>query len=376
MHDPRINQLADQFINYSAETKPGDVVLIEYDGTLAMEQARACAEYAVKAGAVPIVQDMNLRLRNFTLHNANEKQIQKMGELSLDQMQKVDVYIAIRGAENIYELHGVPQATQDLFTKHVQKPVTDYRVNNTRWAITRYPTPSMAQLAESDTKSFEDFYFNVCCLDYSKMNEAVQPLKKLMEATDQVRITGPETDLTFSIKNIAAIPCVGHRNIPDGECFTAPVKDSINGTVLFNAKTNDRESGTSFEFIKITFKDGKAVNAEAEDAEKTKKLNTILDRDEGARYIGEFAIAFNPHILHPMNDILFDEKIQGSFHMAFGQCYKTTDNGNDSVVHWDLVQIQRPDYGGGEIYFDDKLIRKDGLFVIPELAGLNPDKLG
>lgn len=376
MRDPRINKLADQLVNYSTQVKPGEVALIEYEGQEAREQAVAVAEYVIKAGGIPIVEDRKVRLRRTFLKSANENQIKKLGKVLLDQMKNVQVYIGISGPANIYELNGVPKKQMDWYQQHILVPVHfKERVNKTKWCILRYPNGSMAQLSEKSTEDFEKFFFDVCTLDYNKMDKASRPLLKLMNKTDKVHIKGKDTDLTFSIKSIPGKICSGHLNIPDGECYTAPVKTSINGKVFFNCKTNDRESGTSFDSIRVIFKNGKAVEVDAGDKIKTKQLNEILDRDAGARYIGEFAIAFNPYILEPMNDILFDEKIAGSFHMAFGNAYENSDNGNRSKLHWDLVQIQRPEYGGGEIWFDGKLIRKDGKFVIPELKGLNPENL-
>jgi aminopeptidase len=230
----------------------------------------------------------------------------------------------------------------------------------------------MAQSAQMSTEAFEDFYFRVCAeVDYDKMRLAMKPLNDLMDKTDQVAITGPGTDLKFSKKGIPTIPCFGERNIPDGEIFTCPVRDSINGHVQYNCDTLYR--GAVFSGVRLEFKNGRIVQATA--GGQTARLNEILDADEGARHIGEWSLALNPHILKPMNDILFDEKIAGSFHLTPGQAYETADNGNRSQIHWDMVCIQRPDYGGGEIRFDGKLIRKDGLFVLPELAGLNPDRL-
>ncbi len=225
------------------------------------------------------------------------------------------------------------------------------------------------------TEAFEDFYFRVCAgVDYQKMARASQPLQDLMDRTDRVRITGPGTDLRFSKKGIPSKSCTGDRNVPDGECFSCPTKDSVEGAVQFNCETLYR--GTVFNNIKLTFKNGKIIHGEAGSPAGSAKLNEILDADEGSRYIGEFAIAFNPFILKPMKDILFDEKIAGSFHFTPGQAYDVYGNGNKSQIHWDMVCIQRPDYGGGEIWFDDKLIRQDGLFVLPELAELNPERLG
>ena len=250
------------------------------------------------------------------------------------------------------------------------KPVLDHRVNKTKWVVLRWPTPAMAQLAAMSTEAFEDFYFEVCTLDYAKLQPGMDALKELMEKTDEVCIKGPGTDLRFSIKNIPAVTCGGHHNIPDGEVYSSPVRDSAEGVIQFN--TPNVYQGTAFDSVRLELSKGKIVNASANN---TARLNAVLDSDEGARYIGEFAIGFNPHIKMPMRDTLFDEKIAGSFHFTPGQAYEEADNGNRSQVHWDLVCIQRPEYGGGEIYFDGELVRKDGLFVPKQLRTLNPENL-
>jgi aminopeptidase len=252
----------------------------------------------------------------------------------------------------------------------VLRPVLDYRVNHTKWVVLRYPNASMAQLASMSLERFEDFYFDVCNLDYGKMSAAMDALVALMNRTDKIRLTGSGTDLSFSIKDIPAIKCAGEKNIPDGEVYTAPVRDSVNGRVSYN--TMSEEQGFTYEHIVFDIKDGKIINATANDDER---INALLDTDENARYFGEFAIGVNPYILHPMKDTLFDEKIAGSFHLTPGASYEDAFNGNKSAIHWDLVNIQRADYGGGEIYFDGVLIRKDGIFVLPELEKLNPENL-
>jgi len=246
------------------------------------------------------------------------------------------------------------------------RAVQDQRVKRTKWVVLRWPTPSMAQLAGMSTEAFEDFFFDVCTLDYRKLQPGMKALKGLMERTDRVQIKGPGTDLNFSIKGIPAVICGGDRNIPDGEVFTAPVKESVEGQLTFNAPSIYQ--GTAFDGIQLNFQRGKIVKASSNE---TKKLNKILDSDAGARYIGEFSLGFNPRVFQPMRDILFDEKIAGSFHFTPGQAYEEADNGNRSQVHWDMVSIQRPDYGGGEIYFDGKLIRKNGEFLPKQLRSLN-----
>lgn len=370
MNDPRVEKLAKVLIEYSCDLQPGENVLIEVFGG-DYELAKALIRTVYRIGGHPYVELYDQTVNRELFMHLTTEQVENMARYDLARMKDMDAYIGIRGGDNINELTDVPDEKMKLYMQKYSEPVhIRERVNRTKWVVLRYPTPSMAQLARMSTAAFEDFFFDVCTMDYSRMDQAMQPLKQLMEKTDQVRLVGPGTDLTFSIKGMPAVVCSGKMNIPDGEVFTAPVRDSVNGTITYNTSSVYR--GTTFDNVRFTFKDGKIVEATANE---TERLNQILDSDEGARYIGEFALGVNPYILHPMNDILFDEKITGSFHLTPGSAYEECDNGNRSSVHWDLVNIQRKDYGGGEMYFDGVLVRKDGLFVLPELEPLNPDQL-
>jgi len=365
-----MKKLADVLVGYSAKVQPGERVLIEgYE--IPSEMLSLLIERVAEAGGLPFVDTYDSKVRRSLYLNATEEQMKILGKRDLDFMKEMQAYIALRGAQNINELSDVPDDKRRIYQEHWQKPVTDHRVSKTKWVVLRWPSPSMAQLAGMSTEQFEDFYFNVCTLDYAKMAEAERALKERMERTDRVHIKGPkDTDLEFSIKGISAIQCDGDRNIPDGECYTAPVRDSVNGVIHYNVGTVYQ--GKSFDDVRLVFKDGKIVEATSSD---TKSLNDILDTDEGARYVGEFSLGFNPHINRPIRDILFDEKIAGSLHFTPGQAYEEAYNGNKSKIHWDLVMIQTPEYGGGEIWFDDELIRKDGRFVPEYLLGLNPENL-
>ena len=368
MHDPRFDKLAGGLVNYSTKLSKGDKVLIDaFDIPDGMTVALVRAARA--AGAVPFVQLHSARVTREMALGAQEEQLSIQATLQLAQMKKMQAYIALRGAHNITEMSDVPSDKMKLVARKL-KPVLDWRVKKTRWCVLRWPSPSMAQQAGMSTEQFENFYFDVCTLDYRKMQPGMKALKELMERTDKVEIRGPGTDLRFSIKGIAAIPCGGTHNIPDGEVFTAPVRNSVEGEIRFNAGTIYQ--GTAFDAVRLRFSQGKIVEASANNS---LKLNKILDSDPGARFIGEFSLAFNPHILHPMRDILFDEKISGSFHFTPGQAYEEADNGNRSQVHWDMVNIQREEYGGGTIHFDGKLIREDGRFIPKPLQALNPEKL-
>ncbi len=370
MKDPRLTQLADNLINYCVNLQPGERILIEVAGD-ALPLALELVKKSYEAGGIPFVKLSHQSISRELLKKAGKEQLQAMAKWDRAQMEEMQAYLGISAGDNASEFVDVPGEKMNMYNKEYIKPVhMEVRVAKTKWCILRYPNASMAQRANMSNEAFEDFYFNVCNLDYSKMSKAMDPLVELMERTDRVRITGKETDLTFSIKGLPAIKCDGHMNIPDGEIFTAPVKNSVNGVITFN--TPAVYEGFVYEGIRLEFREGKIVNCWANDRER---LERVLDTDEGARYIGEFALGVNPYILNPMKDTLFDEKINGSFHFTPGSCYDECNNGNKSAIHWDLVFIQRPEFGGGEIYFDDLLVRKDGRFVLPELEPLNPEHL-
>ena len=368
--DQRIRDLAKNLIGYSTNLQKGEKILIEmFDDALPLTTALVEAVY--KVGGIPFVTVKNNKILRQLLKGATIQQLEMIAEWEAARMKNMDAYLGIRAAENISELSDVPSEQIQLYQKHWSKVVhTDIRVPNTKWCVMRYPNNSMAQLSNTSLEAFEDFYFNVCNLDYEKMAKAMDPLIALMEKTDKVHIIGPGTDLTFSIKGIPTIKCSGNLNIPDGEVYTAPVKTSVNGHLTYNAPS--MQGGVTYENVRFEFENGKIIKATAND---TEKINKVLDTDEGARYIGEFALGVNPYITKPMKDTLFDEKIKGSFHFTPGNSYDNAFNENHSAIHWDLVCIQTPEYGGGEIWFDDRLIRKDGRFVIPELEGLNPENL-
>jgi len=355
-------------VNYSTALKKGDRILLDMidvpdEFTLALIRAVRAA------GAIPFVETRHTRVGREQLLGITETQAKDIRDLELARMKKMQAYIAVRGADNMNENSDVPSDRMKLYSQ-VIRPVLDYRVNKTNWCVLRWPSPSMAQAAGMSTEAFENLYFDVCTMDYPKMAKAQTPLQKRMAKADKVHLKGPGTDLTFSIKGIGAKKCEGTRNIPDGEVFSCPVKNSVNGVIQYNTPT--LYAGTKFENVRLEFKDGKIIHATANN---TKKLNEILDTDAGARYVGEFAIGFNPHIQNPMCDILFDEKIAGSLHFTPGKAYEDCGNGNNSAIHWDMVLIQRPEWGGGEIWFDGELIRKDGIFVPKDLHPLNPANL-
>jgi aminopeptidase len=373
MLDPRVTKLAELLCRHSCHLTASDSVLI-HSFDVSEDVIAEVVRVAQGTGANVVVRSESNIVRRQTLLGLTESNVKLIAKLEQFEMEQMTAYIALRGSHNSTEFADVPSENSKLWTTEYMTPVVfGVRVPKTKWVALRWPTPSFSQMAAMSTPAFEDFYFRVCTMDYEKMARACAPLQDLMAKTDRVRVTAAGTDFTLSLKGIGAVACTGERNIPDGECFSAPVRDSVNGVVQFN--TVSLYQGSEFKDIRLEIKDGRIFSATA--GANTEKLNEILDTDDGARYFGEFAIGFNPYILHPMKDTLFDEKIAGSLHFTPGNSYDPPGgNGNRSAIHWDCVLIQRPEYGGGEIWFDDVLVRKDGLFVLPDLADLNPDRLG
>ena len=371
--DERLKKYAENIVKNSVELKKGERVFIEGFSDSVKDLFNEIIVAATKAGAVPFWYfNDNAFIKSF-VDNASEKQMEAFGKMHAEVMAKCDAYIAVRGYDDMFMMADIKPRQMQMYQKLFYTPVHfDIRVPKTRWVVMRYPNNTMAALSRMSTTAFEDFYFNACLLDYKKMGKAMLPLKKLMDKTDKVRLVAPGTDLSFSLKGLKAVICDGDRNLPDGEVYSAPVKNSINGVIQFN--TDTVYEGEYFSNIRLEFKDGKIVKGTS--TANNDKFQRLLNHDAGSRYMGEFAIGVNPYVTKPMLDILFDEKIAGSIHMAIGNSYDDeTFNGNRSDIHWDLVLIQTPEWGGGEIWFDDRLIRKDGRFVLPELECLNPEHL-
>jgi len=360
MKDERNEVLARQLLEYSIDLQPGEKLIVDVAGTEALELAKVLIKQATRKGAVPYWYYNDASLQRQWIAHATEEQFRAQANLHLRLMEECDAWLGLAASDNPFDLADVRaeqlRMHQTLFVKPVHHGV---RVKQTKWCLLRFPSNSVAQLSEMSRESYEDLYYDVCCLDYAKMSSAMDPLVELLERTALVRVVAPGTDLTFSIKGIPAIKWDGKSNIPDGELMTAPVRDSAQGTITYN--TPGVHEGAVFHDVRFDLRDGRIVNATCQGNDG--RLNEILDTDEGARYIGEFALGLNPFILHPSRDVLFTEKIAGSFHFTPGNCYEDASNGNQSAIHWDLVQIQRKEYGGGEIYFDGELIRKDGIFV-------------
>lgn len=363
--EEEIKKLSKTIVQYSLNVKKNERVLIE-SGIEAKPLILELVKEITSVKGVPIVRIQDSLIQAELLKNIKRVGIKEIASQKKYDVKHFDCFIKIRTTHNDFEGKDIPSKTIGKIGKLTSKS-DDIRINQRRWVLLNYPTNLDAFKAKMPTLKFQEYAFRVMNVDYKKMCEKANVLKKIMERTDQVHMIGPNTDITFSIKGIPAVPCCGNSNIPDGEVYTAPVKDSVNGTITFN--TPCPYQGKVFTGVSLTFQNGKIIKATCNENEK--ELNEIFDIDEGARYIGEFSFGLNPEVKEPMGDILYDEKIIGSIHFTPGRCYKDAYNGNDSVIHWDMVWIQRSDYGGGEVYFDDVLVRKNGKFVLSELQDLN-----
>lgn len=364
----KLEKLSNTIVNYSLAIKENDRVLITCQTLEPKEFVKILIRDIVSKKGIPFVKIVDPELNSELLENTKDNRLKEIEKHAKDDVDNYDCFINIRYITNDYENSCVSNETKLKIGKATSK--SDYiRINKRRWVLLNYPSKLDAYKAKMKTSIYENYALDIMNIDYSEMYERIRPLKELMEKTKEVRIISPGTDLTFSIDGMNIVPCCGKCNIPDGEIYTAPIKDSVNGVITYN--TPSPYQGNVYNNVSLTFKDGKIIKAICDG--DNEKLNQIFDTDEGARYVGEFSLGLNPKIMNPMGDILYDEKIIGSIHFTPGSAYEDAFNGNHSDIHWDMVLIQRKEYGGGEIYFDHTLIRKDGLFVLPELMHLNYD---
>lgn len=357
-------QFAEKICHYACELKAQEKVWIECVGLNAVPLVKEICREARQIGAIPFVKLVDTEISRQLLADSDDLYWQSHCELDGEaKMAEMDAYIGIRASENIYETSEVSAEKQESYSKYYLKPVhLEKRVKGTKWVVMRYPSPAFAMNAKMSTASFEKFYYEACLLDYSALEKAMQPLHDLLKKTDMIHLKGEGTDISFSVKGQNWIPCVGKRNLPDGEIFSSPILDSVNGHITYVASVYQ---GKPFDYVKLFVKDGVVQHFESSNQEA---LELILNTDKGAKRFGEFAFGTNTAIQQPMFDILFDEKIYGSNHLTLGQDYEEASNGNASQIHWDLVNI------GSDVYCDGLLIRKGRLFVLDNLQALNPAK--
>jgi len=365
MSDPRVERLAGILVDYSTQVSKKDVVMIDFSGVRALPLVQAIYRRCLEKGAVTEYTMAHEDLTRIFFETATDRQLDDFPRHRLQAVKRATVYIGISATENTQNLAGAPMAKL-MRREKVLRPISNYRVDHTRWVITRYPTSGLAQDARMALKDFEDFYFRACNIDWPLFSRRLTRLQRMVHRAKSVRIKASDTDLRFSVKGMPAVPCQGLRNMPDGEVFTAPVRDSAEGFITYNVPSFYQ--GKEFDGVRFEFRKGRIVKASVR-AGSLADLQKILDSDMGARYIGEFSFGLNPSIVRPMKNILFDEKITGSIHVTPGRAYTEADNGNRSSVHWDLVKILK---GDGEIYLDGRLVQKNGLFVPKELKLLNP----
>ncbi|TVR32882.1 MAG: aminopeptidase [Balneolaceae bacterium] len=365
MYTREDHKLAQQLLNHSVELKKGENILLQLIGLNGIGLLRALAEIVREKEANPFIKIEDPEINRILLESGDEAFWINQAEADqLPLMKQMDAFIGIRGAENIYENSEVSKAANRAYSQKFLNPVHfEERVNNTKWAVMRYPSAAFAMNAKIPTEKFRQFYYEACLFDYNRLFEAMKPLESLLRKTDMIHLKGDGTDISFSVKGQNWIPCYGKRNIPDGELFSSPIIDSVNGQITYSASVYQ---GKPFQFVKLIVKDGVVTDFHSSN---NSALEEILDTDEGARRFGEFSFGLNPIIKEPMYDILFDEKIYGSNHLTLGKDYEIASNGNSSNIHWDLVCI------GADVYFDGELVRKGREFVKEELKGLNPPEL-
>ncbi len=356
MSDPRWEQLADVLVNYSTAARPGEKVQITMMEVETFPLARAVYAAAVKAGALPNVEFQSAYLERDLMRYGDKEQLDWIPEMSAYGMEWADVYIGLRGARNPHEFTGI---APDKITAHKRAlgKVSAMRNELTRWVLVRVPNESFAQQAETSLDEMMDFFFNATLRDWAKEAERYTELQKFFQAAEKVRIAGNDTDLTFSTKGRIYVVADGKLNMPDGEIFTAPVDDSAEGYITFEfpgVYVGQRVEGIYLEFSK-----GEVVKASARSNEEL--LHQLLAMDEGAKRIGEFGVGTNFGINRFCYDILYDEKIGGTVHLALGRAYHECNGVNDSALHWDIVKDLRRQ---GEIYLDGKKVFENGKFLV------------
>jgi len=353
--DPRYQKLAKILINYSTKTKKGDRVLIHMKEPEAFPLVKEIYKEAILKGAFCEVYFSSVHFAYDRLKFGNEKQVQyypKVDDFSIDW---ADVWLGIRAVKNPYELKEIDPKrlaqTQRIYGKLAQK-----RIKKCRWCLCWVPTEALAQKAQMSWDETIDFFFSAVLRDWQKEREKYKKIQKVFQKGERVRILGKDTDISFSTKGRKYVLSDGTHNMPGGEVFTAPVENSVEGKIYFDIPS--AWAGQVVRDIYLEFKKGKVVKATAKEGEELLKRN--LEIDKGAKYIGEFGIGTNFGIKRAVLDILFDEKIGGTIHLALGNSYEECKGKNKSSLHWDLIKDLRKE---GKMFVDGKLVFKNGKFL-------------
>ena len=355
MVDTETAKTAKIIVEHSAKIKKGDYVQIiaDYDAKdIVLELYRL----ALLKGAYP-KPHISLPGISYTYYKyATEKQLRHFPKVAMYEMKNSDVVIMIGATRNTKELANI-DPKRVAARQRVIEPIFRHRTEKTRWVIFYYPTPALAQEAGMSFQEFEEFTFRATNVDYGAMERQQEKLKKLLDDGNTVRIVAKNTDLKFSIKGRKGIKCCGQYNLPDGEVFTSPVENTAEGHIEFSYPA--LYQGREVEGIRLEFRKGKAVKATA--SKNQAFLRKVLETDKGAKYIGEFGIGTNYKLNRFVKNILFDEKLGGTIHLAMGMAYKEAGGRNKSAIHWDILADMKR---GGRLYIDGKLIQKNGKFLI------------
>lgn len=353
--DKRWDALASILVNYSIGVKPGDRVLITMMEVETEPLARACYREAVKAGGYPFIEYQSAYLEKDLMLNGSMDQVEWVNEMCLKGMDWADCYIGLRGARNPYEWSGIPGTRLSAHKRSLGRVSAER--NHTRWVLTRVPNEAFAQQSHMPAEDMMDFYFNAALVDWKKEGAALRKVKDLMMSGSSVRVTGRETDITFTTAGRIYAVADGHINMPDGEVYTCPVEESVNGTIYFEFP--GAYAGNYIEGIRLTFKDGTLIHSSAETNEGL--LKEILGTDEGASTLGEFGIGLNYGITGYCGDILYDEKIGGTIHFAMGRGYPECLGNDRSALHWDIIKDTRKE---GAVYLDGRKVMEKGIWLV------------
>ncbi len=368
MFNPLIKKYADVLVNYSTKVTKGDLVIIYARGYASQPLVKEIYKACLINGANPVVRTSMDELAETFIKFANNEQLEFIDEMSKIEVDIADVMIFVGAPNNVKNMANADSNKLAKRSKVLQ-PVLAKRLersakNEMRWVIADYPTNALAQEASMSLEEYSEFLVNSCYLDlddpvkkWEEIDKEQKRIADILNSTSKIRFLGDKTDVTFLTEGRVWVPCSGNMNFPDGEIFTSPVEDSGNGTIYFDFPQNYH--GSSAKEVYITLKDGKVVEAKAQSGDDF--LQNMLNTDEGARFVGEIAIGTNERIQNVTGNILFDEKIGGSIHVAFGSSYPEAGGKNKSGLHWDMIKNMK---NGGKIYADDKLIYENGKFII------------
>lgn len=367
MTDPRITKLAHLLVDYCIEVQPGQRIALMGTST-ALPLVTETLREILRAGGLPVVIWRDEEFEEIVLKEGNDEQLAFIPDPLRMAYETYDALINIRAASNTRALSNIDPSRQRIQRsargKLLETMMARTAAGEMNWVTTLFPTNAQAQEADMSLSEFESFVYGACYVDrddpvaeWKKISEMQQKLVDWLEGREKVRVSGPNADLTLSIAGRTFINSDAHKNMPSGEIFTGPVENSVNGWVRFTypAIFDNRE----VEGIELRFEDGKVVEASARKNQDF--LLNVLDTDEGARYLGEFAIGTNNGIDRFSKSILFDEKIGGTIHMAIGAGYPETGSKNRSLVHWDMICDMRD---GGQIWVDDELFYDSGRFLL------------